>query len=185
MMHSAKLACLFALLSNIPAGLAQPSEVDWKYFGGAPVPGGHGMSFCFFDAKGAAQLPDSHIRVWTKCIPQDAMDAVNFNSEIGKNIIDATARKVGQYYMPPIGMVWTSISAEQAMKVTLYEETADKGYIQPTAEIYYEFICSERRMRELSISFNSGDGASKPTAWRYVPPEGNAADLLKIVCAKF
>ena len=185
MRHSAKLACLFVLLSSIPAGLAQSSEVDWKYFGGAPVPGGHGMSFCFFDAKGAAWLPDGHIRVWTKCISQDAIDAIDIHSKIGKSIIDATARKVAQYYMPPIGMVWASINAEQAMQVTQYEETADKGYIQPTAEIYYEFICSERRMRELSISVNSRHGASEPTAWRYVPPEGNSADLLKIVCAMF
>src|SRR6266851_4094922 len=45
--------------------------------------------------------------------------------------------------------------------------------------------CAERMLRELSISIQTkGQGGSrdKPGDWKYVPPEGNAARLLKILC---
>jgi hypothetical protein len=47
--------------------------------------------------------------------------------------------------------------------------------------------CCERMMRSLSVSvYTEGKHGfqNKPTDWDYVPPEGNAALLLKILCPK-
>jgi hypothetical protein len=60
----------YMLLSVVAvrAGFAQGLTVDWKFYGGASIKGNH--QFCFYEAKGVAQAPDGHIRVWTKCLPQ-------------------------------------------------------------------------------------------------------------------
>jgi hypothetical protein len=162
--------------------LAQALSVDWKFYGGAPVDGDH--SLCFYDAKGIVQGLQGHIRVWTKCLPQTAMDSIDIKKDFAGQILENTAQKVAHYYVPPIAAL-EAVDVDQAMTITQYEETADISNIQPRASIFYELNCPERMMRELSIYVQaSGKSGSrdKPSDWRYVPPEGNGARLLKILC---
>jgi hypothetical protein len=65
------------------------------------------------------------------------------------------------------------------------DKVADAGTIDPQASIFYELNCRDRMMRELSISIHArskSGSLNSPTEWKYVPPEGNGARLLKILC---
>jgi hypothetical protein len=173
---------LFGVVASL--GLAQALSVDWKYYGGVLIDG-DGDSLCFYDAKGVVHgIPDGHIRVWTKCLLRKDMDRIDIKQDFNGKILQNTAQKVARYYAPPFAMV-ASIDENQAMAITQYEETANISYIKSQAQIYYELNCSERMMRELSIYIqaNGKSGSrDKPTDWKYVAPEGNAANLLKILC---
>jgi len=73
------------------------------------------------------------------------------------------------------------------MVITGYEETANISNIQPRARIFYELNCSDRMLRELSIYVQANGKAGsrdKPGDWSNVPPEGNGASLLKILCSR-
>jgi malate synthase len=175
------LAVLFAVM-GAPAGSAQTSSVDWKLFGAVTV--NEDREFCFYEAKGVVHSTVSHIRVWAKCLPQKDIDAVDIEKDFDGKILKNTAQKVARYYAPPIAAV-EAVDADAAMFITEYEEIADLANIPPRASIYYELNCSDRMLRELSIHVQA-DGKTgsrdKPSDWKYVPPEGNAANLLKILC---
>jgi hypothetical protein len=95
--------------------LAKAISVDWKFYGGASVGGDH--QFCFYDAEGVVQRPDGQIRVWTKFLPQKAMDSVDIKKDFDRKILENTAEKVARYYMPPLATV-EAIDANQAMTIT-------------------------------------------------------------------
>jgi hypothetical protein len=136
------------------------------------------------DQKGIARQPDGHIRVWTKCIAQTALDDA-FQKDPDKKITEATAQRVMSGYMPPV-LKLPQAGAGDAMIYTGYEEVADLGDVQPQSRIFYELNCSDRMLRELSIDLNingRAGGSNKPAEWKYVPPEGNGAALLKLLCS--
>jgi hypothetical protein len=155
----ALVTLLFADM-RVSAALAQGLDVDWKLYGGAPV---GGESLCFYDAKGLTRQPDGHIRVWTKCLLKTDLDAVNIEKDFDGRIVNATAEKVARYYVPPISKI-QNVDANEAMAITSYEEIAD---------IAAPHRSSYRRPNR---------GRDKPIDWKYVPPEGNGAALLKILC---
>jgi hypothetical protein len=77
------------------------------------------------------------------------------------------------------------VNFDQAMEVAGWEEAANLSNIQSQAQLFYELNCSERMMRRLSTSVRvKGKDRfdDKPSSWEHVPPEGNAARLLKILC---
>jgi hypothetical protein len=176
----ALVTLLFAAM-GVSAALAQGLDVDWKLYGGAPV---GGNSLCFYDSKGLTRQSDGHIRVWTKCLLKTDLDAVNIEKDFDGRIVNATAERVARYYMPPISKI-QNVDANEAMAITSYEEIADIAALQPQSRIFYELNCSDRMLRELSIDLriNGQIGSrDKPSDWKYVPPEGNGAALLKILC---
>jgi hypothetical protein len=159
---------------------AQAPDVDWKLYGGAAV---SGQSLCFYEAKGITRQLAGHIRVWTKCLSKADLDAA-LDSDPDKKIVKATAEKVARYYVPPIATI-QNLDANDAMVMTGYEEVADLGNVRAQAQIFYEINCPDRMLRELSIDLhiNGKVGAvDKPGDWKYVPPEGNAAILNKLLC---
>jgi hypothetical protein len=173
--------CIFGLML---APLAWAADVDWKMYGTASV---GGDTVCFYEAMGISRTADRHLRVWTKCLLQKDLDGVDLKSDLGRKIAESTARKMllgRPVYVPPIATV-EDADFDQALVVTQYEQTANFSNIQPYAQIFYELNCSERMRRELSIHIRSNgkeDFSDKPSDWRYVPPEGSAATLLKILC---
>lgn len=88
--------------------------------------------------------------------------------------------------MPPfVSITKTDLNTDQIITITIYEVIATIGYVQPAARIFYELDCSGRMSRELSVHFEldgQTSGNDKPGDWRHVPPEGNAANLLKLLC---
>src|SRR5579883_193315 len=102
--------------------LAQRLDVDWKLYGGASV---NGYSLCFYDDKGIARQSDGHIRVWTKCISKADLDDA-LQKDPDKKIVEATAQKVIQGYMPPILKLPQTDAADTLMYIS-YEAVADLG----------------------------------------------------------
>jgi hypothetical protein len=176
------LTYIIFISANTSVCFAEASDVDWKFYGGAPTDDGH--TLCFYDANGVVREPAGQIRVWIKCLLQKEADAINIKKSFDGRILDGAARKVARYYVPPIAKVET-LNSDQAMSITTYEETADISDIQPRAQIFYELNCPEKMERELSISIlNNGKHGDrdKPSEWKYIPPEGNAARLLRLIC---
>jgi hypothetical protein len=174
------LAILFAFVVA-PAALAQALSVDWKFYGGAAL---DEKSECFYDAKGVVQGPDAHLRVWTKCLLQKDLDSIDIKKDFDGKILENAGQKVAHHYVPPIATV-EPIDDNQSIVITQYEETANIGNIEPHSNIFYELNCSERMLRELSMHFlvNGKSGSfNQPSDWKYVPPEGNGASLLKLLC---
>lgn len=129
-------------------------------------------------------MPNAHVRVWAKCLREKDLDSVDIQKAFGGKILENTAQKVGSKYVPPFATVET-VDADQRLTVTQYEVTADIGSLDPQASIFYELDCRGRMIRELSTSFQTGGkrgSSDKPGDWRYIPPEGNGARLLKILC---
>jgi hypothetical protein len=169
---------------GIGASAALASDVDWKVYGGVKFDVNDDAT-CFYDDRSVGRQPDGHIRVWTKCLPEKEIEDFDGKTEIGKKVIELTAQKVAHYYVPPFATIDETMDAGRAMQLTLAEEIADISYIQPTARIFYELNCSERMLRELSISIQisgKNNSSDTPGKWKYVSPEGNAANLLKILC---
>jgi hypothetical protein len=168
--------CLIAACAN-----AMASDVDWKMYGAASV---DGPEICFYDAMGVAATPDKHVRVWTKCLPQQDLDNTDTEHDFEGTILNHVVEKVAHRYLPPIASV-ENIDGHKRLAITLYEETADIADIQPHSRIYYEIDCAQKMLRELSISFSvNGKRGSreKPSEWKYIPPEGNGATLFSLLC---
>ena len=87
--------------------------------------------------------------------------------------------------MPPI-IATRKMEFDKIADVAGAEEIADNGDIQSYSRILYELNCSEKMLRELSITFiNDRSGSSdNPRDWKYVAPETNGATLLKILCPR-
>src|SRR5262249_13160178 len=99
---------------------------------------------------------------------------------LNRRITENSAQKVARYYVPPIAIVDERIDFDRSMDVTVLEEIANLGNIQPVAKVFYEINCSESMLQELSISFRSNGkngSRNKPGGWKYIPPESNGARL--------
>jgi hypothetical protein len=163
------------------ATLAHAADVDWKVYGFASVAG---PEVCFYEALSVTRAPNGLERVWTKCLGQKDIEAVDLQSDVGRKIIGNAAQKMRRPYVPPISIA-EDIDFDQATIISFYEEAANLSGIKPHSTIFYELNCSQRMMRELSMTFdvNGKYGSSnKPSDWKFVPPEGNGASLLKILC---
>jgi len=175
------LVLLLIPMMAVPTVRGQTLDVDWKLYGGAPIAG---ESLCFYDAKGLTRQPDGYIRLWTKCLLKTDLDGINIEKDFDGRIVRAAAEKVAHYYVPPISKI-QNVDANHAIVITGYEQIADIAGLQPQSRIFYELNCPDRMLRELSIDLhiNGQIGSSnKPNDWKYVPPEGNGAALLKILC---
>lgn len=163
------------------ASSAHAADVDWKMYGGASVVG---QSFCFYDANSVARTSSGYIRVWTKCLAQNDLDGLDIKSDLGTKIVDRAARKISEGYVPPIIAIG-KMEFQQIPEIVAYEVSANLSAIEPQAQIFDELNCPERMVRSLSVSIHAnGQGGfqNKPSDWEYVPPEGNAATLLKLLC---
>jgi hypothetical protein len=175
---TALLAFTLFTVAGVPIGFTQ-AGVDWKFYGGASV---DGLSMCFYDANAVVQEPGNQLQVWTKCLPQEAVDHVD---NLGKMAEDA-AQKILHGYVSPI-VVAGDMKFEQMADIVAAEEIADADSVKPQARTFYAIGCSERMIRALSIHIEAkGRVGSSDTAgdWKHVAPETNGATLLKILCPK-
>lgn len=175
---SAALTLFFTCIASIPT--AQSADVDWKYYGGTKT------AVCFFEANGIEHSKIGNIRVWAKCLSKSDLESVDAESDADGKILNASASKIGTYYMPPIDRV-EPLNEDQKITITIYEVTANIAFFEPQASIFYELNCKERLVRELSISVVSAGRKGerrKPTDWWHVPPEGNISALQKLLCTK-
>jgi hypothetical protein len=138
-------ALLFTV-AGVPIGFTQ-AGIDWKFYGGASV---DGASLCFYDAIGVVQEPGNQIRVWTKCLPQEAVEGL----PLKKDLVENAVQKIRDGYVPPI-VVTGDMKFDQVPDIVGYEEIANLGDIQPQSRMFYEIGCSEWMIRELSIDIET------------------------------
>jgi hypothetical protein len=108
------------------------------------------------------------------------MDGVELKSDRDAKIV----QKIKEGYVPPI-IVVGKMEFQQIIEIVLSEEIANVASIEPQGQIFEELNCSERMMRSLSASIHANgksDFQNKPSDWEYVPPEGNSATLVKLLC---
>ena len=161
---------------------AQTANVDWKYYGRAVVSGKTGKIelTCFYDANTIDHPTSGHVRVWTKCIDEKDMSKFDYNSDLGKKIIKATAQKMEDNYVPPYALI-DDVSVDVMLILVGSEQIANLSYIQPVSRMFYELNCPGKMYRELNISMLSGS-EDTPSIWKNTPPEGNGAILNKLLC---
>jgi hypothetical protein len=174
--------CILSTAATASAEPAQVLSVDWKLYGAAAV---DGSDLCFYDAKGVVQKTDGHIRVWTKCLSIKDMNSIDIKTDFDGKILENTVEQLYHHYVPPYATIETT-DFDQAEDIILSEEKANIGNVAPVSHILLELNCSERMMRELSISIHTTDGKSgstdEPTNWKYVAPETNGMRLLQLLC---
>jgi hypothetical protein len=171
-----------AVLTLFATFASAQTNVDWKYYGRAVLNERTGKIdlTCFFDANSIDDPTSGHVRVWTKCLDEKDMHNFDYKSDLGKKIIKTAAQKVKDYYVTPYAVI-DDVSFDNMLTLVTSEQLADLSYIQPFSRIFYEFNCPEKMSRELSISMLSGR-EDTPTNWQYIPPEGNGANLNRLLC---
>lgn len=164
------------------AAVAQTTDVDWKYYGGAVVRGNVKLR-CFYDANSTERhAGNGHVQVWTKCMDQKDMDNFDRKSDLHRKIIEAVVEKIAKGYVPPYAVIDKTVDFDIAMNIILGEQFADLSYVQPITRILYELDCPAKMQRELSISIQTRNSIDTPSGWKYTPPEGNGANLDKLLC---
>jgi hypothetical protein len=128
-------------------GAAIAEEVDWKFYGSA-----ENKQQCFYDAKSVSFQSVGHMRIWTKCLNSDEMEAAASSKTDKNNIIELATNKILGGYVPPLAKVFDFPWKDQLISVVLGEITANLSSVQPTVTIYWELICSEKMMRVLQLS---------------------------------
>jgi hypothetical protein len=168
-------------LLSVNTAMAQGPDVDWKLYGS--ISSNDSNEFCFFEARGVSRRPDGNVRVWTKCILQKDLDSIDIEKDADGKILDHSARKVANHYVPPIATIEDS-TADQQLAVIRYEETANNSSLTPTGRIFYELDCTEQTIRELSINIRGKGSSDQPRAWKHISPEGNGWRLSKLICTR-
>jgi hypothetical protein len=71
------------------------------------------------------------------------MDSINVKTDFDGRIMDSTARKVIDGYIPPIAPTGL-VGRDQLTAITMYEEMANIGasQLQPRARFLYELNCA-------------------------------------------
>jgi hypothetical protein len=173
----------FFIVIGASVGLALALDVDWKFYGGATLDDGV-FHQCFYDANGIVKQPDTHMRIWTKCLSVKDIDSIETNKEPFNKIVENAAQKIARGYVPPI-IIINKIEFDKIADITAAEQIADISDIQPSSRILYELDCSQMMLRELSI-YMQQEGktgtSNKPRDWQYFAPETNGATLSKILC---
>src|SRR5262249_24500783 len=154
------------------AAFAFAEDVDWKVFGGATL---GVVSVCFFDDKTVDRTSDGHVRVWTKCIPQQDLENFDFKNDLGQKIAEKAARRIVEGYVPPL-IVIGQVDFDKISSIAGYEETANLGDIDPNSRMFLEINCSERMDRTLSIyaKVNGREQIQdRPSVWKHIAPKTN------------
>jgi hypothetical protein len=178
MRQRSRILAFLIVVGSFPS-FAFAAKVDWKLYGGIST-ASTGNTYCFYEEKGISQERLGFARVWTKCLLQRDLDAVDSKKSYDRAVVDMSAERIVHRYRPPFLTV-TRANSDQGLQVIMYEAIADVGDINPQAQIFYELDCKQRRLRELHISVGNSS-RDTPGDWRDIPPEGNGANLLSLVC---
>jgi hypothetical protein len=166
---------------------AQSGGSDWKMYGAVNFGTAGGEQRLFFDAASVVRRNLGHVEVWTNTLSREALvDAETGKSSLHEKIVDSAAEKKIGGYRPPLARV-NELDDNTATQIIADETAADLAGIEPTLQILYELDCPNRLVKDLTVHlFVNGKPQTKetPSEWKHVPPEGSAANLLKILCPR-
>jgi hypothetical protein len=166
-MFSRLTAALVALIALVATSQSDTlHRVDWKFFAAG---GPDGAKFwLFYAANEIRRTASGTLRVWTKSIDYDALDAA-----MTQDVFNDAIELALQGYEPPASKF---MDLEQAkVRVIAAEAIASAGQIAPKVSILVELDCLESAYRYIKSVNAPGDGV--PAA-----PTSGADNLLTVVC---
>jgi hypothetical protein len=189
--------CLAAAAVAVISGpvYGQSTLSEWKYFGSVraaqvneiKVP----ATYLFFDVKGARQLPNHHVIVWTKGLDQAEVDGFADKNDVA--LMDAMAKRVQENYVPPLAQL-TGAQPDKNRKSYLsfvyWETVADTKDLQPVTRVLYEIDCVEQTTRSNAMQIWALDSKDNPIstedpgAWEHAAPESNSGYLVAMLCKR-
>jgi len=148
---------------------------DWKCYGefiSAPD-----IENVLFYNSNSIKNSNNSIKVWVKIVLYSDIE----KSLKNKLVIEKAKNKIANGYIPLI----TKINPKVANAAYL-EEAANEFSVKSNAEILYQIVCDEKKIRKISgLSFNKdGNPAGRfgISKWEDITPESNADNLAKILC---
>jgi hypothetical protein len=186
-MRALGVTLILALAYISGTAYAQSRGSEWKMYGAVNFGPAGGEQRLFFDAASVVRRNIGHVEVWTNTLSQEALDdAEASKSSLHEKIVASAAEKKTGGYRPPLARV-NEVDDDSVTQIIADETAADLAGIEPTMQILYELDCPNRLLRDLSVHlFVNGKPQTKetPSEWKHVPPEGSAANLLKILCPR-
>jgi pyrroloquinoline quinone (PQQ) biosynthesis protein C len=150
-------------------------SADWKYYGEFTT-GTDTEEVLFYDS-GSIISTNNSIKLWVKNVLKSDIEKVLKN----KLVIERATKKIADGYNPPITKIYPNVA-----NAAYLEEAVSEPSIKSKAEILYQIMCNENKLRKISgASFNKNgtrDQRFGITRWEDIAPESNADILAKIVC---
>jgi len=150
-------------------------SADWKYYGEFTT-GTDTEEVLFYDS-GSIISTNNSIKLWVKNVLKSDIEKVLKN----KSVIERATKKIADGYNPPITKIYPNVA-----NAAYLEEAVSESSIKSKAEILYQIMCNENKLRKIAgASFNK-DGTRDQrfgiSKWEDIAPESNADNLAKIVC---
>jgi pyrroloquinoline quinone (PQQ) biosynthesis protein C len=150
-------------------------SADWKYYGEFTT-GTDTEEVLFYDS-GSIISTNNSIKLWVKNVLKSDIEKVLKN----KLVIERATKKIADGYNPPITKIYPNVA-----NAAYLEEAVSEPSIKSKAEILYQIMCNENKLRKISgASFNKNgtrDQRFGITRWEDIAPESNADILAKILC---
>ena len=150
-------------------------SADWKYYGEFTT-GTDTEEVLFYDS-GSIISTNNSIKLWVKNVLKSDIEKVLKN----KLVIERATKKIADGYNPPITKIYPNVA-----NAAYLEEAVSESSIKSKAEILYQIMCNENKLRKISgASFNKNgtrDQRFGITRWEDIAPESNADILAKILC---
>lgn len=161
---------------------ADAQVADWKFYGRNDLPKS-GPMIVFYDA-GSIERSENNISVQTKTVGLSEVERIMKVEEVSKK----AQHKIESRYVPPylLSDPEPRPSAEDIMKITVWEEAANYDVIKATAKTLYELDCTGNKIRPLSGTSPKKAGGQKAgpkiDVWTSIRSKSNAETLRNILC---
>jgi hypothetical protein len=153
--------------------------VDWKLFDGTST---LDPALCFFDASGVSRAHGRELVVWTKCIGEREVNAIDPTGPTGRAIAARNAQALLMGYVPPAASL-NGLDTDGRMSVISYESAADLADLKPRSSIYYELNCARGTARAVRLRPRAAAGLRiAPRALNAAVPRGTGTSLLELLC---
>jgi hypothetical protein len=148
---------------------------DWKFYGEFTTAPDIKEDL-FYDSNSIINSNNS-IKLWTKIVLNSDLEKTLEN----KPVIEKATKKLANGYTPPITKIFAT-----AANAAYLEEAANESSVKSKAEILYQIMCTENKIRKISGSSFYKNGTPDQrfgiTKWEIITPESNADNLAKILC---
>ncbi len=171
-----------ALLLILSLNCVEAIGADWKLAGYATIFKNEKV-YVYYDAEGVENKSNGIIKVWTKSITETEVNLMLKKKD--KEITDKAANRLinGQYLLYA---TVKKLSFDDMVSLLPVEEVANVPGIKTRSIVLFEINCKEKRIRNLSITTFTDEGAVKRSgregAWDYISPESNGETLSKMLC---
>ncbi len=162
---------------------ADAQTADWKFYGTSDLPRSETM-ILFYDAGSIERLSDGNISVQTKTVSLSEVERIMKVEEVSRK----AQSKIESRYVPPyiLSDPEPRPSAEDAMKIIVWEEAANYDVIKSEGKTRYELDCTGNKIRTLSRTTPKKAGVQKNgpkiDVWTPIRSRSNAEALRNILC---